>query len=377
MLKIKGGSVSCMNSFDLTYSLADQNFSSTKSIGIFNVSIQLLENLAKHNSFKNLTVFTNSTLHNKLRLPSNAVIQCHDEAISSRFGRILWDQSGVYKAAKNSGNRWLFLPKGFASFSRPDSLKLAAYVYDAIHDFYRVNYPGIMSWFEYKYFTQCLKATLKHSRVIFTDSAFAKDELNRLACKLCIEPPIIITAGIGFTRAEETRLAKRDVLLFLTSAWPHKLTERGVKYIERWQKENKFSGGVELVGSLPTGISIPRNAGWRHHPRLSEAAYRQFLAEAKVLVFFSLYEGFGMPPVEAVIAGTCPIFSDLPVTREVMGGMGFSFSNDSYESFARSMDKALSVSETQIQLWAKQLLERHSWEKVVDKITSGFAQVNN
>ncbi len=366
-----------MNSLTLTYSLADQSFSLTKSVGIFNVSTQLLENLARHVSFERLTVLTNSTLDDKLQLPSRVTVQHCGRAVGSKLGRIFWDQWGVYEAAKNSGNRWLFLPKGFASFSRLPSLKLAAYVYDAAHDFYRYNYPGVMPWVECKYFTRCLRATLKYSSVIFTDSDFAREELRRLARRFEIEPPPMVIAGIGFTCAEKKCATKRDSLLFLTSAWPHKLTERGVDFIERWQREAGFSGGVELVGSLPAGVHLPRHAGWRHHPRLSEATYRQFLAEAKALLFFSAYEGFGMPPVEAMIAGTCPVFSDLPVTREVMGGMGFSFSNDSYESFARSMNKALSVSETQIQLWAEQLLERHCWDDVVEKIINGIAQADN
>jgi len=365
-----------MDSLTLTYSLADQSFSQTKSVGIFNVSTQLLENLARGIHFARLSVLSNSSLDGKLRLPSGIAIQHHNEAIAGKLGRIFWDQWGVYEAAKNSGNQWLFLPKGFASFLRRPACKLAVYIYDAIHDFYRINYPGVMPWFESKYFTRCLREALKYSKVIFTDSDFAKDELKRLARSFKLDPPLIITAGIGFTRAEEMVTTKRSSLLLLTSAWPHKLTERAVNFLERWQKETGFSGGVEWVGSLPAGIHLPHLAGWRHHPRLSETIYRQFLAESRVLLFFSAYEGFGMPPVEAMIAGTCPVFSDLPVTREVMRETGFPFLNDSYESFAQAMDKALNVSDSQIQLWAGQLLGRHNWDEVVKKVANGLAQAN-
>jgi len=361
----------------LTYSLADQNFIQTKSVGIFNVSTQLLENLVRHSRFARLSVLTNSTLNSKLRLPPEVAIYNHNEAIRSRLGRFFWDQWGVYEAAKNSGNRWLFLSKGFSSFLRPPASKLAVYIYDAIHDFYRINYPNVMPWFESKYFIRCLKATFKYADIIFTDSDIAKDELERLANNLEIDPPLIITAGIGFVRPKQITIDKRNSLLLLTSVWPHKITKQAVSFIERWQKQSGFSGGVELVGSLPAGLHLPRLPGWRHHPRLSEKKYRQFLAEARVLLFFSTYEGFGMPPVEAMITGTCPVFSDLPVTCEVMGKTGYSFSNDSYESFAQSMSKALSVSETQIQLWAEELLQRHNWGKVVEKIVNGLAQSDN
>lgn len=360
-----------MEPLNLAYSLADQDFSQTKSLGIFNLSTQLLESLSRRINSLQLCVLSNLTLENKLQLPADVVVQFHNEAISSKFGRILWDQWGVYKAAKKNNSNWIFLPKGFSAFLRPPALKLAVYVHDAIHDFYRVNYPGFFPWLENKYFTHCLRNTLKYSNIIFTNSDFTKEELQRLASNFKLPTPLIITAGIGFSDPKEDVVQKRNSLLLLTSAWPHKLTKRAVDFIGRWQKQTGFSVNVELVGSLPTGMRMP--TGWQHHLRLSEPMYRKLLRESKLLLFFSAYEGFGMPPVEAMIAGTCPVFSDLAVTREVMGGRGFSFSNDSYESFVQAMEKAINLPQAQIRLWAEQLLERHNWDKVINVIINGLS----
>ncbi|MDD5109208.1 MAG: glycosyltransferase [Candidatus Omnitrophica bacterium] len=363
-----------LNSLTLTYSLADQNFRQAKSLGVFNVSRQLLENLALRSCFTRLDVLTNSTLDDTLQLSGQASAQHYNKAIGNKIGRIIWDQWGAYGAVRNNGSQWLFLPKGFSSLLKPRGFKLAVYIHDAMHDFYRNNYPGAMSWFEIIYFIKCIKATLKNSDLIFTNSDFSKGELKRLAYDFRLELPPVIVAGIGFTRSKDAFSTERNSLLLLTSAWPHKLTKQAVGFIERWQKESGFSGNIELVGSIPAGLHLPHFESWRHHQRLSESAYRHFLAKAKILLFFSKYEGFGMPPVEAMIAGACPVFSDLPATREIMSGGGFSFSNDSYESFAQAMDDALNASTTQIQLWAEQLLERHNWNKVVEKIINGFTQ---
>lgn len=366
-----------MGYLSLTYSLADQNFTQTKSVGILNLSTQLLENLARSTHFARLCVLSNSKIDDALQLPSGVTIKRHDEAIRSKFGRMFWDQWGAYRAGKDSGNRWLFLPKGFSSFLKTPTFKLAVYVHDAMHRFYRINYPYFIPWFEGKYFTQCLKETLKQSDVIFTNSDFTKNELMCFANDFKLNLPPMVTAGIGFTRCKNIISTKRNSLLLLTSACPHKLTKCAVNFIERWQREVNFSGEVNLVGSLPAGMQLPPLAGWRHYPRLSEIMYRQFLSEARTLLFFSLYEGFGMPPVEAIIAGTCPVFSNLAVTREVMGDAGFSFLNSSYESFAQSMDRALNVSEAQVDSWASQLLERHNWDRVVEKVVNGLALTNN
>jgi glycosyltransferase involved in cell wall biosynthesis len=39
-----------------------------------------------------------------------------------------------------------------------------------------------------------------------------------------------------------------------------------------------------------------------------------------VFVFLSEYEGFGLPPLEAMRAGAVPVVLDTPVAREVLGG---------------------------------------------------------
>jgi hypothetical protein len=369
-------SVIDLSELTLTYSIADQNFKKTKSIGIFNVSTQLLENLCRRVNFKQLSVLSNSILDDKLHLPADVKVYHYDGVIKNRLSRVLWDQWGSYRAAKNVGNQWLFIPKGFASFMMLPEFKLAAYVYDAAHNFYRMRYPNAMPWLENEYFIRCLKETLKHADVIFTDSDFTKNELNNLARNFKIKPGLIINAGIGFVYDEKSAMAKKESLLLLTSSWPHKLTKLAIGFLKRWQRETNFLGTIELIGNLPSGVRLPDLASWRHYRYLPETDYRKVLASARALLFFSTYEGFGMPPVEATIAGTCPVFSDLPVTREVMGSAGFSFSNDSYESFALSLNEALKVPPAKIKMWADILLQHHNWDRVIEKIISGLKYAN-
>lgn len=49
------------------------------------------------------------------------------------------------------------------------------------------------------------------------------------------------------------------------------------------------------------------------------ATLRGLVAGAATLAFPSRYEGFGLPPLEALAAGTPVVASDLPVLREVLG----------------------------------------------------------
>lgn len=56
-----------------------------------------------------------------------------------------------------------------------------------------------------------------------------------------------------------------------------------------------------------------------HHPNLDDGAAMGLLSGAKALLFPSLAEGYGLPPVEAATLGVPVLANDLPVLREVMG----------------------------------------------------------
>jgi glycosyltransferase involved in cell wall biosynthesis len=54
---------------------------------------------------------------------------------------------------------------------------------------------------------------------------------------------------------------------------------------------------------------------------LEEGQLRPVVAGATALCFPSLYEGFGLPPLEALAAGTPVVASDIAATREVVGAL--------------------------------------------------------
>ncbi len=354
---------------DLTYSLADQHFQRTKSLGILNFSVQFLNHLAKRPELKRLTVLNNSTLTAGVHLPPNALQEIHDRAVSGRWGRIWWDQIGAYTAAKQTGNELLFLPKGFASFVRKSPVRLSGCLADVMPEYYQRHYPGAFSRIELRYFLLSMRAVLRQAEVLFTISDFSRDEIARVATERGWRRPRLRTMGIGFVRPR-VRIQKEDRLIVLASSFPHKRTAMAIEYMAQWQQATGYAGSVHWVGRLPGGISLRPFSNWKHELRLAETEYRDLAARSKVLVFTSEYEGFGMPPVEAVLAGACPVYSAIPPTQEVMGQTGCSFSNGSYESFAAAMNQALQMPANALNEWAEQLLARHNWDRVVDVFLS-------
>jgi glycosyltransferase involved in cell wall biosynthesis len=364
--------VRAVSDLSITYSIADQHFAGTDSIGVLNLSVQMVHFLAERKEIRNLTVLSNSGLSDRLELPSTVPVRLYNSAVGNMLGRIVWDQWKAYSTAAKMRNRWLFLPKGYASFSRRCPVKLVPCVADTSYDYYRKNLPNGSPKLKQWYFNSCVNGTIKYSDLIFTISDFSGTEIIRLAKELGFKPPPVRTIGIGFYPNTE-RYEKKQQVLVLASALPHKRTDLAVKYFTRWQERTGFPGTVEWVGKkFPEGVTLPDFPRWRVHPRLPDPEYKKLRGESRALVYFSEYEGFGMPPVEAAIAGTCPVFSDLDATREVMGGTGLSFRNDSYESFERAMNQAVQLPREHVEKWGEELLRRHSWPGVAEKVVRGL-----
>jgi hypothetical protein len=55
-----------------------------------------------------------------------------------------------------------------------------------------------------------------------------------------------------------------------------------------------------------------------------------------------------------------------------MGGCGWAFDNSDYESFAAALRRGLATPPDQIKVWADQLLARHNWKLVANRILSAL-----
>ncbi|MGB9601270.1 MAG: glycosyltransferase [Verrucomicrobiia bacterium] len=357
-----------LEKLNIAISIADYCFERTRTIGQMNFAIGLIKALACSNYIDRLVVLKNRTIKFDFEKQNICFIDC-DEAIRSKFSRIFWDQIGLYRIIKKTGVQWMFLPKGFSSFLLKPPALLAAYIHDAVPDYYRMRYPEGYNHLEQIYFNTAMKASLKYSKVIFTNSEFVVGEAKRLCKKWAIKREIpMYSIGVGFEKPASILEKKNGRLFVLVSRWQHKRSDLAIEYLKRWQEETGFNGGIDFVGDLPKNVSLPDMDGWRHYQRLPEDQYRRIFCNSSAVIYFSEYEGFGMPPVEAAINGVCPVYSDIPALREVMAGCGYAFDNNRYEDFSRAMKEALNTDFEKIKLWGEKLLSLHSWTTKVEKI---------
>ncbi|MCB1033194.1 MAG: glycosyltransferase family 4 protein, partial [Acidobacteria bacterium] len=153
----------------------------------------------------------------------------------------------------------------------------------------------------------------------------------------------------------------RKNLPVVLEAW-HRLREAG-RPIPPLVVCGKLGWKSELIASE---LDAARGQGWLHHlgyvgnPTL-KALYR----EAWVVVFPSLYEGFGLPAVEAQEAGAPLLCSDIPVFREVVGEAALFASPQAPQAWCEQLCRLLDNPELSRELAARgqESVARLSWQR--------------
>lgn len=318
----------------IAVSLSDQSFEHTQSLGILNASLGLTRALARSPRVQRLTVASNRELGACVG-PARVGLSYRglEHVAPRRAARVFWDQWRVADVGSGDDDAdWLLLPKGFPPLLRWPARRVCAYLHDDIV----LEQPGrsrtLRTSLERAYFGAMLHRALRRCDLIVSNSAFTSERLRQLQPELTTPLPKIVTIGVGFDARPKTP-GTRSHLLVLTSRHAHKLTARAIEWLLRWDETNTERHPIVGVGDLPRDISWPARAHWRHVSRPSDETYRAWLTHASALVYFSAYEGCGMPPREALQQGIWTLASNLPAIREDVPASCL-FDNDSFLDFS-------------------------------------------
>jgi glycosyltransferase involved in cell wall biosynthesis len=115
----------------------------------------------------------------------------------------------------------------------------------------------------------------------------------------------------------------KPYLLFVGWADPRK--DVGVAVAAHRVVAAEEAHDLVLVGSAHptfTPVNVPELPGIRRVGAVPDEDLVPLLCGAAALVYPSRYEGFGLPPLEAVACGTPALVSDIPVHRESVGAAG-------------------------------------------------------
>ena len=200
-----------------------------------------------------------------------------------------------------------------------------------VHDMSHLIVPEIAgNWKKRAYAELMFRAIRKRAAVVFTVSEFSKQELLRLTKgepRQRIVPTLLGITPDWMEAKREPREHARPYIVYVGNIKPYKNVDRLVQAF--LSIRDRIPHDLLLVGQsegLITGESREfferaRNAGSRIKMTgfVSRAQLLSLVGHADALVLPSLYEGFGLPPLEAMAAGTPVAVSSIASLPEVCG----------------------------------------------------------
>jgi glycosyltransferase involved in cell wall biosynthesis len=265
-----------------------------------------------------------------------------------------------------------------------------------IHDCIHLMFPQYLpNRAAYAYARTSMWSAARHSHRILTVSEASKRDImhffNVPAEKIVVAynaiderfrvPPS--EEAIGRVR-DRYQLAGRFVL-YAGTIKPHKNLVRLIEAFAALRKRGFDDLTLLIIGDEISKLPALRRAVHGHklhkHVRFLGHLSDDFLAIlyrlAAVFVFPSLYEGFGLPPLEAMASGTPVVTSNVSSMPEVTGGAAVLVDPYQVESIREGIERVLTEPSLREELRAKGIAraEAFSWEQSVARIREIYGEV--
>ena len=247
-------------------------------------------------------------------------------ALSHRLGHG-WEQAWLPVAARRAD--WLLCPANLA----PLAARNAAVV---IHDAAPLREPGWYSGTYVRWQRFVLPRVARRARLVITVSEFSRAELREL---LGVDA-VVVPGGVDerFTPQPEPHVARPYVLTVAS-----RTARKNLGALEECARRLR-AAGMELVaagGERPQfrddgGASAVRSLG--HVP---DEQLPGLYAGAQCFVLPSLYEGFGLPCLEAMACGTPVVASSAGALPETCGDAALLVDPNDQTAIADAVERAI------------------------------------
>ena len=223
-----------------------------------------------------------------------------------------------------------------------------------------------------------LSAALRKSKIVMTDSQFTLNEMRKYKLP-GLDKVRVIHLGFGLenTGCHSSRKPPGNgYLLYVGNVKPHKNLRRLVDAYKLLHDENRINVPLKIVGEAErfiTGMPELKEeiagspwgrwiefTGWIDDGMLKDC-YRQ----ATALVQPSLYEGFGLPPLEAMACGCPCVVSNAASLPEVCGAAALYCNPYDVNDIADKIYKVINDANLRLQLIERgyERVKLFSWEK--------------
>ena len=261
-----------------------------------------------------------------------------------------------------------------------------------VHDIIPLRFPQYFSVGQRMLYRLFLKITLNSAACVICVSEVTRSELNSV---LSVESDrlYVVHEGVSeeFQPCAADELARvrtryglpEDYLLYLGSNKPHKNLAALVDAYARVHsapvlvlagtEDPRYPEARCRVDSLNLEKRV------RFVSSIMEKDLPALYGGATAFLYPSIYEGFGLPPLEAMACGVPVVCSDIPSLRETTGDAALRFDPGNTDSIAASLERI--VQDSKLRTVLKDRGFRHSaeysWEKAAEKTVSIYRRVAN
>lgn len=293
----------------------------------------------------------------------------------------LWLEYSIPRILKKSNADLFLSTDGFLSLSTSVTSLIV------IHDINFYHRPKDLPFFSRKYYNHYFPLFAKKAKRIGTVSEYSKNDI----CKsYSIEPEKIdviyngsneLYFPLGNDEKERTRTkysGGRDYFVFIGSLHPRKNVPGLLQAFDRFRNDNTCVVKLIIVGSemwKTAGIKrILSNMKYRNEVvftgRLSPEDLHLVLGSALALTFVPLFEGFGIPVLEAMYCDIPVLTSNVTSLPEVGGDAVLYADPLSVESIKEGMTRIVNDNDLRDSLIerAREQRKKFSWERSADNL---------
>lgn len=356
--------------------------------GLGRFSYEVLKRITRNHPEYNFTFFFDRKYSDEFLFSDNITpVVVHPQARHPLLWYLFFDW-GVTKALKQHNSDLFFSPDGWLSL-RTDVPSLPV-----IHDLNFFHNPEWIDWAPKRYYNYFFPRFINRADRIATVSEFSKKDIED---RFNIEPELIDVVYNGSSdgfrpltnegrqEVKKKYSAGKEYFLFVGLVHPRKNLTRIIKAFNEFKKSKSSDEKLLIVGSTKymssDVIEAFENSPYKKDilflGRIPDTELKKLTASAMALVYASLFEGFGIPILEAMACNTTVITSDITSMPEVGGEAVVYVDPYSVESIKEGMLKVHSDEKFRLSLIQKAKVQRElfNWERTATLVWQSIEKV--
>lgn len=357
-----------------------------KVTGIGRNLICLLDNVSSDNKY---VIYTNEDMKDDLKFQNpNVTVKTYKVSKASSLGNLLWTTFIFpFVVLKEHADKALIPNFTLLLLKFRPTIVI-------MHDLIEFNVPDKFSPKKMFYRTKIGDPiTAKRADHIVTVSENSKKDIMKFL-KVPEDKITVVYNGVDqkkFHSMDSEKaveiLKKRewplDFILYAgTVDHPGKNAMGVIKAFEKLKNENRYSGSLILAGMPGSGYDIVedyvKKSNWSKNITftgfVTDDELIALYSKCEVFCFLSLYEGFGIPPLEALACGADVVVSNSSSLPEVVGNVGITVDPMNLDAVADAVAKSVENSEISHKEDIKNHLKKYDWKNLSRNFEKVFAE---